>query len=118
MVAGRPILVWLIFAASIALACYAAWALVLLLRIGAISITDYGLTGFFVSMIPVVVLLAAGLSLFALTRWAILVAGLNLLVVMSFFLVESALTITIVWFVLSFGMFVYAIWLRRIGTLT
>ena len=115
---SRPILVWVIFTASIAVVFYAAWSLFNRLRTGAVSISDYGFTGLFVSMIPVTVLLAAGLSLFALTRWAILAAGLNLLVVLSFFLVESALAVTIVWLVLSLGMFVYAIWLWRIGTLT
>jgi hypothetical protein len=117
MVLRRPILVWLIFLVSIAIAGYAARTLFVGLQTGAISIADYGPTGLFVSMIPVLVLLAAGLSLFALTAWAILFTGLNLLVVASFFLIESALTIKIVWLALSFGMFIYAIWLRRVGTL-
>jgi hypothetical protein len=88
------------------------------LRIGTIAISDYGLTGVLVSMVPATVLFAAGLSLFVLTRWAIFAAALNLLVVMSFFLVQSALAITVVWAILSFGVFIYAIWLRRVGILT
>ena len=66
MVSHRPIFVWVIFAVSIAVACYAAWSLFALLRMGAIAISDYGFTGFVVSMIPALVLLAAGLALFAL----------------------------------------------------
>ena len=113
--ATRPVPVWAIFAISVSIFCYAVWSLVGILRTG---IFDYGVGGLAVSMIPAAVLLAAGVSLFALTRWAILFAALNLLVVASFFLVEGALLIKMTWLPLSIGALGYAIWLRRTGILT
>ena len=53
----------------------------------------------------------------ALTKWAIAAAGLNALVTLSFFSVESSVQ-TIVWFIVSLVMLAYAIWLRRKGILT
>jgi hypothetical protein len=116
----RPIGVWLIFAYSIAVTGYASWAwLALVTKGGSNSFTgsDYGLWGLVVSLIPAAAVLAVGLSMIALKKWAIAATALNALVGLSFFSVGSSTT-TIVWFFVSLAMFAYAIWLRRKGVLT
>jgi hypothetical protein len=110
----------LIFACSIAVAGYAAWAWLALVTTGssgAVTAADHGSLGLVVSLIPAAVVLAVGLSMIVLTKWAIAATGLNAFVGLSFFSVDSSPT-TIIWFILSLAMFAYAIWLRRKGMLT
>jgi hypothetical protein len=116
----RPIGVWFIFVCSIAVAGYAAWAWLALVTTGhsgAVTAADYGSLGLVASLIPAVVVLAVGLSMIALTKWAIAATGLNVFVGLSFFSIDSSPT-TIIWLFVSLAMFAYAIWLRRKGMLT
>lgn len=112
----------MILAASVFVFGYAVWGLLILVTSPAGSGTiydDHGLLGLVVSMLPATILLIAGLSMFALTKWAILATALNLLVLSSSFPVEGAWNVTtIVWALASLAVVIYAIWLRRKGILT
>jgi hypothetical protein len=114
----RPIAVWVILAASIYVFGIAVWGFRNLVT--SPPYDDMGLLGYAVLMLAPVIVLIAGLSMFALTKWAILPTVLTaLMFVLAFYWTEDALqdVTMIVSTLASLAVVSYAIWLRRKGIL-